>query len=159
MLRMERCSRSAIACNAYFRAGSMRKISVPESAIQYPVMYRKIQYNQRSCIREVAQGTRGPALLDQRLLPTDSECPARPLLRPVGPIRRFEFFGYQVMGFKLALLLFWVPFPFGYRLVSYQFSFGMSCPSGRDVLISPPHRSSLRHHGLNIGQPHRIGSL
>ena len=41
----------------------------------------KIQYNPRSFIRAIMEGTLDPALLDQRLLATDSECSARPLLR------------------------------------------------------------------------------
>ncbi len=52
---------------------------------------------------------------------------------------------------SLAPLLFRVPFPFGFPLVSCQFSLGMSCPFGRGVLIGPTHGSSPRHHGLNTG--------
>ena len=37
-------------------------------------------------------------------------------------------------GVMLAFLLFWVPFPFGFPLVSCRFSLAMSCPFGRGVL-------------------------
>ena len=56
-------------------------------------MYCKIQYNPRSCLRAIEEGTRGPAQIDQELLPADSEWPARPLLRPAGPLRRSGFSG------------------------------------------------------------------
>ena len=45
-------------------------------------------------------------------------------------------------GVRLAPFLFWVPFPFGFQLVLYQFCFGTSCLSGRGVLIGPTHGSS-----------------
>ena len=51
-----------------------------------PFSNRKIQYILRSSIREVTEGTRGPVLLDQRLLSANSEWPSRPLLPWAGEI-------------------------------------------------------------------------
>ncbi len=62
-------------------------------------------------------------------------------------------------GVLLALLLFQVSFPFGFRLVSRQFSCINFCPFEDGLLIAATHGSSLRHHGLNIGVGERNQSL
>ncbi len=62
-------------------------------------------------------------------------------------------------GVSLALLLFWVSSPFGFRLVLCRFSCVNFCPFEDGLLIAVTHSSSLRHHGLNIGVGEQNQSL
>ena len=62
----------------------------------HAVMYSTIRFHPRALTLHYAKkGTHGPALLHERLLPADAECPACPLLPRAGAARRPGFCGHE----------------------------------------------------------------